>query len=93
MATLTRDGLDLQYTVTGAGPALLLPILNHPWEVLDVPLLARQFTVITASPRGFMASGFKHASFPGRDHEGMLTHVNEALPSVLAWFGEQAGAK
>jgi hypothetical protein len=30
----------------------------------------------------------KHASFPGHDHNGMLDHINEALPSVLAWFDE-----
>jgi hypothetical protein len=28
----------------------------------------------------------KHASFPGHDHNGMLDHINDALPSVLAWF-------
>ncbi len=30
--------------------------------------------------------GLKHASFPGHEHEGMLAHINEAVPSVLAWF-------
>ena len=30
----------------------------------------------------------KHASFPGHDHNGMLDHINEALPSILAWFDE-----
>jgi len=28
----------------------------------------------------------QHASFPGYDHEGMLAHVNEAIPAILAWF-------
>ena len=28
----------------------------------------------------------RHESFPGHDHEGMLTHVNEAIPAILAWF-------
>ncbi len=35
---------------------------------------------------GLDRRGFTHASFPGHDHEGMLTHINEAIPSVLAWF-------
>ena len=53
MATLTRDGLDLRYEVTGSGPALLLPQLNFPWaDYLDLGPLAARFTVITASPRG-----------------------------------------
>jgi pimeloyl-ACP methyl ester carboxylesterase len=58
MATLTRDGLDLRYEVTGSGPALLLPKFNYfRWEdYLDVGLLAGRFTVVTASPRGFGAS-------------------------------------
>jgi pimeloyl-ACP methyl ester carboxylesterase len=58
MATLTRDGLDLRYEVTGSGPALLLPKFNYSrWDdYLDVGLLAGRFTVVTASPRGFAAS-------------------------------------
>jgi hypothetical protein len=28
----------------------------------------------------------EHASFPGHDHEGMLAHINEAVPSVVAWL-------
>jgi hypothetical protein len=35
---------------------------------------------------GLDRHGLKHASFPGHDHEGMLAHINEAVPSVLAWF-------
>lgn len=58
MATLTRDGLDLRYEVAGSGPALLLPGFNFRWhDVLDLGLLAGRFTVVTASPRGFGASG------------------------------------
>ena len=55
---LTRDGLDLHYEVTGSGPALLLPKFNYfRWDrYLDVGLLAGRFTVVVASPRGFMAS-------------------------------------
>jgi len=60
VATLTRDGLDLDYEVTGSGPALLLPKFNYfRWDrYLDVGLLAGRFTVVTASPRGFMASSW-----------------------------------
>jgi pimeloyl-ACP methyl ester carboxylesterase len=35
---------------------------------------------------GLGRRGLAHVSFPGHDHEGMLTHINEAIPSVLAWF-------
>jgi pimeloyl-ACP methyl ester carboxylesterase len=56
--TLPRDGLDLHYEVTGSGPALLLPKFNYfRWDrYLDVGLLAGRFTVVVASPRGFMTS-------------------------------------
>jgi pimeloyl-ACP methyl ester carboxylesterase len=58
VTTLTRDGLDLRYGVTGSGPALLLPAFNFRWgDYLNVGLLAGRFTVVTASPRGFGASG------------------------------------
>lgn len=30
--------------------------------------------------------GLEHASFPGHDHDGMLNHIDEAVPSVLAWL-------
>jgi pimeloyl-ACP methyl ester carboxylesterase len=55
---LPRDGLDLHYEVTGSGPALLLPKFNYfRWDrYLDVGLLAGRFTVVVASPRGFMTS-------------------------------------
>jgi pimeloyl-ACP methyl ester carboxylesterase len=58
MATLTRDGLDLHYEVTGSGPGLLLPGFNYArWDrYLDVSMLADRFTVVIASPRGFGAS-------------------------------------
>jgi hypothetical protein len=35
---------------------------------------------------GLDSRGLEQASFPGHDHEGMLAHINEAVPSVLAWF-------
>src|ERR1700761_5781136 len=81
MATLTRDGLDLRYEVTGSGPALLLPQLNFPWaDYLDLGPLAARFTVITASPRGFMASGRLPADRDYRvpDMAGDLVAVAEA---------------
>jgi hypothetical protein len=56
VATLTRDGVDLRYEVTGSLAA------------------------------GLDRYGHRHASFPGHGHEGMLAHINEAIPSVLAWF-------
>jgi pimeloyl-ACP methyl ester carboxylesterase len=35
---------------------------------------------------GLDRHGLQHVSFPGHDHEGMLKHIGEAVPSVLAWF-------
>ena len=35
---------------------------------------------------GLDRHGLQHVSFPGHDHEGMLRHIGEAVPSVLAWF-------
>jgi pimeloyl-ACP methyl ester carboxylesterase len=32
--------------------------------------------------------GLQHVSFPGYDHEGMLTHINDAVPEVLAWLDQ-----
>ena len=28
------------------------------------------------------------SSFPGHDHEGMLAHLDEAAPAVLAWLDQ-----
>jgi pimeloyl-ACP methyl ester carboxylesterase len=36
---------------------------------------------------GLDRRGLQHVSFEGHDHDGMLAHINEAVPSVLAWFG------
>jgi pimeloyl-ACP methyl ester carboxylesterase len=58
VATLVRDGLELNYEVRGgSGPGLLLPYVNFLWpEVLDLAPFTERFTVVTASPRGFAAS-------------------------------------
>lgn len=37
---------------------------------------------------GLDRHGLQHVSFPGRDHEGMLSHLNEAVPDVLAWLDQ-----
>jgi pimeloyl-ACP methyl ester carboxylesterase len=37
---------------------------------------------------GLDRRGLQHVSFPGHDHEGMLAHINHAVPSVLAWFDQ-----
>jgi pimeloyl-ACP methyl ester carboxylesterase len=37
---------------------------------------------------GLDRHGLQHISFPGHDHEGMLTHLNDAVPSVLAWLDQ-----
>ena len=37
---------------------------------------------------GLDRHGLQHVSFPGYDHDGMLTHLNGAAPSVLAWLDQ-----
>ena len=37
---------------------------------------------------GLDRHGLQHVSFPGHDHEGMLTHLDEAVPNVLAWLDQ-----
>jgi pimeloyl-ACP methyl ester carboxylesterase len=37
---------------------------------------------------GLDRHGMQHVSFPGHDHEGMLAHIDDAVPSVLAWFDQ-----
>jgi pimeloyl-ACP methyl ester carboxylesterase len=57
VAELRVDGTSLQYTLRGSGPGLLVPVCNFPW--LDMPYfdaLAKHFTVVAASPRGYQAS-------------------------------------
>jgi pimeloyl-ACP methyl ester carboxylesterase len=37
---------------------------------------------------GLDRHGLQHISIPGHDHEGMLTHLDDAVPSVLAWLDQ-----
>ena len=37
---------------------------------------------------GLDSHGLQHASFPDHDHDGMLTHLNDAVPTVLAWLDQ-----
>jgi pimeloyl-ACP methyl ester carboxylesterase len=37
---------------------------------------------------GLDRHGLEHVSFPGHDHDGMLDHLDEAVPSVLAWLDQ-----
>ena len=37
---------------------------------------------------GLDRRGLQHLSFPGHDHEGMLTHLDDAAPKVLAWLDQ-----
>jgi pimeloyl-ACP methyl ester carboxylesterase len=68
VATLARGGVGLRYEIRGgSGPALLLPHLNFSWpDYLDLGPFTERFTVITASPRGFAASGRLPADAPYR---------------------------
>ncbi|GEA86926.1 alpha/beta fold hydrolase [Cellulomonas cellasea] len=56
MPVLVRDGLRLAYEITGGGAPLLLPLCNFRWTDAVVERLARSFTVVIASPRGFAGS-------------------------------------
>ena len=50
---------SVAYTVSGAGPALLVPWCNFPWpETGYLETLAHQFTVVVAAPRGYAASSW-----------------------------------
>ena len=37
---------------------------------------------------GLDRRGLQHLSFPGHDHEGMLTHLDDAAPNVLVWLDQ-----
>ncbi len=37
---------------------------------------------------GLDSRGLQHVSFAGHDHDGMLAHIDDAVPSVLAWFDQ-----
>lgn len=37
---------------------------------------------------GLDRHGLRHVSFPGYDHDGMLNHINDAVPDVLAWLDQ-----
>jgi len=37
---------------------------------------------------GLDRHGLRHVSFAGHDHDGMLNHINDAVPSVLAWLDQ-----
>jgi pimeloyl-ACP methyl ester carboxylesterase len=37
---------------------------------------------------GLDRHGLQHVSFPGLDHDGMLAHIDDAIPKVLAWLDQ-----
>jgi hypothetical protein len=37
---------------------------------------------------GLDRHGLQHVSFPDHDHEGMLAHINDAVPNLLAWLDQ-----
>lgn len=53
MDFLDTDGVRLACRSSGSGPALLAPECNYTWAPDFEALMARQFTVIVASPRDF----------------------------------------
>lgn len=37
---------------------------------------------------GLDRNGLQHVSFPGYDHDGMLTHLDDAVPEITAWLDQ-----
>jgi pimeloyl-ACP methyl ester carboxylesterase len=37
---------------------------------------------------GLDRHGLPHVAFPGLDHDGMLAHIDDAIPKVLAWLDQ-----
>jgi pimeloyl-ACP methyl ester carboxylesterase len=54
------------------------------WGEQDEEIALAGGTELLAS--GLDRRGLQHVSFPGRDHEGMLAGINDAVPSVLSWL-------
>lgn len=56
------------------------------WGDEDEEIALAGGTELLAS--GLDRHGLQHVSFPGHDHEGMLAHIDDAVPSVLAWLDQ-----
>ena len=54
------------------------------WDDEDEEIALAGGTALLAA--GLDRYGLQHVSFSGYDHEGMLSHIDEAVPSVLAWL-------
>ncbi|WP_409331580.1 alpha/beta fold hydrolase [Trujillonella humicola] len=93
MTTTAIDGVDLEYSVTGAGPPLLLIHGNGGGAVAwhdTVEDLARDWRVIAYDRRGFGGSvhppirdWHRHA----RDAAALLERLDAAPATVLGWSG------
>jgi hypothetical protein len=85
-----RAGLGFYRELSGLPPDFLVDGLPCPlfafWGEDDEEIARGGGVRLLAS--GLDRRGLRHASFPGHDHDGMLAHINEAVPSVLAWFDE-----
>ena len=86
----SRVGLTFYRAISELEPDFLIADLPCPlfafWGDDDEEIALAGGVELLAS--GLDRHGHQHTSFPGRDHEGMLKHLDEAVPSVLAWLDQ-----
>ena len=83
MPVLVLDDVDLHYTVTGSGPAMLLLAATawpgRPWELHQVPEFSRDHRVIVYDQRGTGASATQSRDFSTKrladDAAALLEHL------------------
>lgn len=103
MSVVEVDGLALHFETFGTGaPAVLIPECNFDWSALDTAFLARDYTVVIASPRGFGASARTEGPYSAAtiksDLEAVLDHVGvghyvtfgySMTGTVAAWLAHE----
>jgi pimeloyl-ACP methyl ester carboxylesterase len=83
-----RAGLAFYHELSELPADSLVTDLGCPllafWGDQDEEIALAGGTQLLAS--GLERHGLQHVSFPGHDHDGMLRHIDDAIPTVLAWF-------
>lgn len=83
-----RLAADLDYRVTDFADDLVAMVEAAPlfafWGEEDEEIEKADGAQLLAV--GLDQRGLPHESFPGYDHEGLLAHIDEAIPAVLAWL-------